>query len=112
MFQNQFNLLEDLSLENQYGSCIVTNILRQLLCYSPGLQSMSLMLVDCLDDVVWSQIISTNSLTSLISLTLDQCHSISGDCLYDLISSDNSLQVVNFWSCRFITAKHREQFKV
>ena len=33
-------------LENQYGSCIVSNILRQLLVPATGLQSLVLQLVD------------------------------------------------------------------
>ena len=67
--------------------------------------------MDSLDDVVWRQVLTTNSLRGLESLTLDQCHSVSGDSLHDLVSADNDLQLLNIWSCRFVTTKHRETFK-
>lgn len=109
--KDPFIHLEELTLENQYGSCIVSNILRQLLSNCPGLVSLSLTLVDSLDDVVMAGVAATNPLHHLQTLTLDQCHSISGDCLMDILTSDNSLQSVNIWSCRFVTTKHREMFK-
>ena len=109
--QDQFTQLEDVVLENQYGSCIVSNILRQLLLPATGLQSLVLQLVDSLDDVVWAQLTSANPLQQLVTLTIDQCHSISGDVLLDLLTEDNDLQLLQISSCRFVTAKHREAFK-
>ena len=67
--------------------------------------------VDSLDDVVWSQVLAANSLRALTSLTLDQCHSVSGDSLHDLVTEENDLQLLNIWSCRFVTTKHRETFR-
>ena len=64
----------------------MSNILRQLLWNSYNLQSLHLQLVDSLDDIVWSEIVSSNPLDNLISLTLDQCHCISGDVLQDIIT--------------------------
>ena len=29
----------------------------------------------------------------------------------DLIQQENSLQVLNVWGCRFITRKHRDEFR-
>ena len=77
----QFTMLEDLTVENQYGSCIVSNIVRQLLAFSPRLQHLSLQLVDSLDDLLWAEIFNSNNLRHLLSVNLDQCHSISGDSL-------------------------------
>ena len=107
--QDQYIKLEELTLENQYGAHIVSNILRQLLEFSAGLQQLSLLLVDSLDDLVWSQVMMNK--TQLESLSLDQCHSLSGDRLEDILTRHNNLQVLNVWSCRFITVKHRDQFK-
>ena len=108
--ESQFRQLEEVSLENQYGATIVSNILRQLLCFSAGLQHLSLLLVDSLDDVLWSEVI-TSSLSQLVSLSVDQCHCLSGDSLGNLLARDNKLQVLNAWSCRFITNKDRDHFK-
>ena len=88
----------------------MSNILRQLLCFSAGLQHLSLLLVDSLDDVLWSEVI-TSSLSQLVSLSVDQCHCLSGDSLGNLLARDNKLQVLNAWSCRFITNKDRDHFK-
>ena len=68
------------------------------------------LMVDSLDDLVWSQVMSRNK-TQLESLSLDQRHSLSGDRLEDILTQHNNLQVLNVWSCRFITVKHRDQFK-
>ena len=67
--------------------------------------------MDSLDDLVLSQVLASNSLRALVSLTLDQCHSVSGDSLHDLVSEDNDLQIINIWSCRFVTTKHRDTFR-
>ena len=154
--QSHFSALEELVLENQYGSCIVSNIVRQLLFNCNNLQSLTLQLgrtflnfcsegssrshsvrliplhwfepkilclvcnvstryflfaVDSLDDVVMAQVLASNSLQALVSLTLDQCHSVSGDSLHGLLLEDSDLQLLNVWSCRFVTTKHREMFR-
>ena len=67
--------------------------------------------VDSLDDVVMAQVLASNSLQALVSLTLDQCHSVSGDSLHGLLLEDSDLQLLNVWSCRFVTTKHREMFR-
>lgn len=56
-------------------------LVRQLLAFSPELQHLSLQLVDCLDDLLWAEIVNSNPLSHLVSLSLDQCHSLSGDSL-------------------------------
>ena len=54
---------------------------RQLLAFSPYLQHLSLQLVDSLDDLLWAEIFNSNNLRHLVSVSLDQCHSLSGDSL-------------------------------
>ena len=54
---------------------------RQLLTFSVHLQHLSLQLVDSLDDLLWAEIFNSNRLSELVSLSLDQCHSLSGDSL-------------------------------
>ena len=44
ILQSHFSALEELVLENQYGSCIVSNIVRQLLFNCFNLQSLTLQL--------------------------------------------------------------------
>ena len=73
-----FLQLEGLKLHNDYSSCIVSNILKQLLCFCDKLQSFDLKLVDSLDDILWCQILGINPLAHLVSFSLDQCHCISG----------------------------------
>ena len=58
-----------------------------------------------------AQVLASNSLRALVSLTLDQCHSVSGDSLHGLLLEDSDLQLLNVWSCRFVTTKHREMFR-
>ena len=106
-----FSHLEELQLSNQYGSHLFSNIIKQLLFFSSKLQYLQLQMVDCLDDILWFQIICQNSLTNLISLTLDQCHSISGDIIEDLVNRENNLQMLNVLSCRFISNKNKETTK-
>ena len=67
--------------------------------------------MDSLDDVLMAQVLASNSLQALVSLTLDQCHSVSGDSLHGLLLDASDLQLLNVWSCRFITTKHREMFR-
>jgi len=98
-------------LHNDYSSCIVSNILKQLLCFCDKLQSFDLKLVDSLDDILWCQILGINPLAHLVSFSLDQCHCISGDMVQDLIHQENELQVLNVSSCRFVTNQHRNQIK-
>ena len=54
---------------------------RQLLAFSAGLQHLSLQLVDSLDDLLWAEIFNSNSFRHLVSVSLDQCHSLSGESL-------------------------------
>ena len=103
--------LEELQITNEYGCHVFSNILRQLIFFCPNLQYLHLQLMDCLDDLLWTQIHLQNSLTHLVSVTLDQCHSISGDTVEDLIDQPNNLQMLNIWSCRFITNKNKETIK-
>ena len=70
--------LEELDFLNEYGCHIAHNILKQLLFNSKNLQYLHLQSLDCLDDILWSQVVRKNNLTSLVSLTLDQCHYIPG----------------------------------
>ena len=56
-------------------------MVRQLLAFSAELQHLSLQLVDSLDDLLWAEILNSNSLSHLVTLSLDQCHSLSGDSL-------------------------------
>ena len=107
----QFSNLEELTLTNEYGSHLFSNIVRQLLFFCSKLQYLHLQLVDCLDDILWSEILCQNSLSCLISVTLDQCHSISGDIMEDLIDRQNNLQMLNIWSCRFINNKNKDTIK-
>ena len=106
-----FSNLEELQITNKYGCHIFSNILRQLLFFCPNLQYLHLQLLDCLDDLLWTQIHLQNSLTHLVSVTLDQCHSISGDTIEDLVDQPNNLEMLNIWSCRFITNKNKETIK-
>jgi len=109
--KSSFCKLEELDFTNEYGCPIVSKVLKQLLFFSKNLQYLHLQRIDCLDDVLWSQALSKNKLTNLISLTLDQCHSISGDLVADVIEYKNSLQILNIWSCRFITNLNKEAMK-
>jgi len=109
--EDHFCNLEELQVTNEYGSHIISNILRQLLLFCFNLQYLHLQQVDCLDDMIWTQITCQNTFTNLISVTLDQCHSISGDNMKDLIDQPNSLQILNIWSCRFITTVDKESIK-
>ena len=58
--------------------------------------------MDSLDDVLWSEVITSN-LSQLVSLSVDS--------LGHLLARDNKLQVFHSWSCRFITKKDRDHFK-
>ena len=109
--EEYFCNLEELQITNEYGCHVFSNILRQLLFFCSNLQYLYLQLVDCLDDMLWTQVMCQNTFTHIISATLDQCHSISGDTIEDLIDRPNSLEILNVWSCRFITNKNKETIK-
>jgi len=109
--KGSFCNLEELDLTNDYGCQILSKSLKQLLFFSRNLQYLHLQRMECLDDVLWSQLMSKNNLTNLISLTLDQCHSLSGDLVADLVERPNSLQILNIWSCRFITTLNKDTMK-
>jgi len=109
--RGSFCFLEELDFLNEYGCHIAHNILKQLLFNGNCLQYLHLQGMDCLDDILWTQVISKNNLTSLVSLTLDQCHSISGEYIAEMIDQTNSLQILNIWSCKLITSLHKEIMK-
>jgi len=106
-----FCSLEELRLTNEYGCHIISNIHRQLLFFSSNLQYIHFQLLDSLDDLLWAEVLLQNPLTNLVSLTFEQCHSISGDPVFDLVQRQNKLQALNIWSCRFVTSKHKELIK-
>ena len=89
----------------------MSNIIKQLLCFCVNLEELTLQLVDSLDDMVWNNIICSNNLHNLISLTLEECHCISGEVLHELLLQENELQHLNVLSCRFVTTSHRDIFR-
>ena len=86
--RGSYYFLEELDLKNEYGSRIAHNILKKLLFNGSSIQYLHLQRMDCLDDILWTQVISKNNLSSLVSLTLDQCHSISGEYIACTTNSD------------------------
>ena len=86
--RGSFCFLEELDFLNEYACRIAHNILKQLLFNGSSIQYLHLQRMDCLDDILWTQVISKNNLSSLVSLTLDQCHSISGEYIAGTSNSD------------------------
>jgi len=106
-----FTKLERLTLLNSYGSHILSTAVRQLLLNCVGLQELHLQLVDTLDDPLWEQVASSNSLQHLVSVTFDQCHGISASILFNLVESENQLEMLSVWSCRFVNDQDRDDVK-
>ena len=97
--RGSFCFLEELDFLNEYACRIAHNILKQLLFNGSSIQYLHLQRMDCLDDILWTQVISKNNLSSLVSLTLDQCHSISGEYIAGTTNSDLGFLV--FSKCFF-----------
>merc|ERR1712037_641779 len=83
----------------------------ELLLNCVGLQELHLQLVDTLDDPLWEQVASSNSLQHLVSVTFDQCHGISATILFNLVESENQLEMLSVWSCRFVNDQDRDDIK-
>jgi len=109
--RDSFSNLEELDFMNEYGARIFHNIIKQLLFNSSNIQYLHLQRIECLDDILLTQVINKNNLSSLVSLTLDQCHTVSGEWVSELVKQPNNLQILNIWSCKFITSVHKDIMK-
>lgn len=101
--QKSFPMLQELELLNSVGAHIFTNTLRQLLATSTSLKHLKFQFVDTLNDEVCAELMRSNPLKHLCTLTLDQCHSVSLHSLLLFLEADNCLSELQCWSCRFIT---------
>jgi len=106
-----FKKLESLTLLNSYGNHILSTAVRQLLLNCVRLQELHLQLVDTLDDLLWEQVATSNPLQHLVTATFDQCHGISASILFNLVETENQLEMLNVWSCRFVNDQDRDNIK-
>ena len=106
--QPVFTGLQELELLNTRGALIVSKALHQLLDSALALTHLKLQFVETLTDTLMSEILAINPLSSLETVTLDQCHSISLFTLESLVTANNRLSCLACWSCRFITEMDRD----
>ena len=103
-----FDKLVDLELLNTRGAHVYAKAIHQILDGAEHLRHAKFQFIDTLNDEIWREILDTNPLTELESLTMDQCHSVSVYSLEEIINRDNLLGSLACWSCRFITETDRD----
>ena len=80
-----FTELEELELLNSRGAHIYSKALHQILNHATKLKHVKLQFVDTLNDEVLRELLMINPLSQLETITLDQCHSVSGSTGYRII---------------------------
>ncbi|XP_042226079.1 uncharacterized protein LOC121869048 isoform X1 [Homarus americanus] len=80
-----------------------TTILRQLLCYCPGLRNLLVKATDALSDKFLFDIWRENAMPQLSRLTIDTCPNVTASAIHHLLDMTNELTLIRLWGCFFIT---------
>ncbi|XP_021933194.1 uncharacterized protein LOC110836380 isoform X2 [Zootermopsis nevadensis] len=78
-------------------------MIRQLLLFSKNMTNMLFKGCEVLSDKLMAEIWEVNPMPKLSHLTLDNCHTITGQSLQHVLDADNELAVLRVWSCLNIT---------
>lgn len=98
-----FNQLHALELWSDPHADLSPYMIRQLLLFSPNMTNMLFKGCEVLSDKLMTGIWEVNPMPKLSHLTLDHCHTITGQILQHVLNADNELTVLRVWNCLNIT---------